>query len=1247
MWLWILSFVFLALVWVAWWFLQPPEGVPETEIFPLWVAIVITAVVVLALVTLVVVRRIRAARAARALEKAIAQQAQEQVAAARPEERAEIQALQRQMLEGIRALKGTRLGEGGDALYALPWYVMIGPPGAGKTTALRHSGLTFPYLDPNGQGVRGVGGTRNCDWWFTNEAILLDTAGRYTTEAEDRDEWLAFLDTLKLHRKHKPLNGVVVAVSVSDLIDASEEEILRTAERVRERIDEVQERLRMVLPVYVLFTKCDLVAGFVEFFGELKRSERGQAWGATLPLTMDRSNVSAIFDREFDLLVEQLHKRTILRIANPRSSRSDRERVYQFPLEFAAIKRNLSDFMGACFAPAAVPANRKVKVPPAPTLRGFYFTSGTQEGRPLDRVVGAMGRAFGLRPVEREDQAGVESKSYFLKEVFTNVVFPDQDVAGRTEDEITRVRWQRIAIAAAALVVAAILCIPAIFSYLDNRDLVTKTERVSQEVGRLDWTQPAVANVDKLDALRAHLEQLDDWKENGPPVSMRWGMYVGDDLFDPALEHYTDALKWGLVEPVTEHLEGELKKASGANYLEEYNNLKTYLLLNDKPAGSPAGTPSVHLNQGYDEWEIGRLTQIWAQLLRPRAGDISESDLRAKLQPHVRFYVDLLRRGIVEGPELDKAVIASTRDALTRVGANQRYYAEFVDSLIEEKIDEAGPNTPDNLKYPPITLDDMFQDRPEVLTKLSSKRKKREGAPQKIRGPYTADGRRAVLAKLKDGYSILEREKWVVPPTTEEKQQKDQILRDLGEVRQDYDNQYIREWTEFFRDIDVYIPQNNIEAIEGFRILSTPDWPYHRLIRALRDNTQFEEERKKAEEAAKADGGVVDQIKQRVERKIESKTRTPGLSAILSGGGDEKSYVDPVPEKFKSMVEFGFPAPAKEGEPPPPSGLSSYIGNLETLAGEMTIIEEGPNGASPAEATKIFEKAVGDTEQKLLSLDRFGQELMHDLLLNPLRQSYQAMIKSAGGAASGLWEVEVWPVYRDTIKNRYPFNATSKRDASFEDVAAFYKPKDGILWGFYEAYLGPFHKKVGHKFMPATHLTGVPAPARRNTPFNPLLYNCLERSDEITDALFAQGQPGIKFRINLTTVSPIVSEIIFELDGKQRIYKNEKEFWHEFVWPGEAALTGASIRIVGAGGLDEEIRRDGPWGLWRLLDAGRHTAVKDDDKVFRVEWLMSAPPVTVKMQIKPTRANHPFPYDFFRNTNCPSGIGDYFGPPPG
>src|SRR5450755_1640750 len=100
----------------------------------------------------------------------------------------------------------------------------------------------------------------------------------------------------------------------------------------------------------------------------------------------------------------------------------------------------------------------------------------------------------------------------------------------------------------------------------------------------------------------------------------------------------------------------------------------------------------------------------------------------------------------------------------------------------------------------------------------------------------------------------------------------------------------------------------------------------------------------------------------------------------------------------------------------------------------MGTIEDGPPSASTKQATAKFEEAVAATEGLLLQLDPTGQELMTPLLMNPLKQAYKAVVKGAGGAASGLWEVVVWPTYRDKIKDRYPFNTSSARDASFEDA---------------------------------------------------------------------------------------------------------------------------------------------------------------------------------------------------------------------
>ena len=136
--------------------------------------------------------------------------------AASAEDSGEQKVLNARFTEAVATLKKMRLHaagrkpgwrdwlslSGGSYLYDLPWYVFIGAPGAGKTTALVNSGLSFPLADKFGPGaIRGIGGTRNCDWWFTDDAVLIDTAGRYTTQdshqAEDKSAWDGFLGLLK------------------------------------------------------------------------------------------------------------------------------------------------------------------------------------------------------------------------------------------------------------------------------------------------------------------------------------------------------------------------------------------------------------------------------------------------------------------------------------------------------------------------------------------------------------------------------------------------------------------------------------------------------------------------------------------------------------------------------------------------------------------------------------------------------------------------------------------------------------------------------------------------------------------------------------------------------------------------------------------------------------------------------------------------------------------------------------------
>ena len=191
------------------------------------------------------------------------------------------------MKDALATLKKAGGGKG-DYLYDLPWYVIIGPPGAGKTTALVNSGLKFPLSrGATPAAVAGVGGTRYCDWWFTEDAVLIDTAGRYTTQdsdaKSDKKSWFSFLDLLKKNRPRQPINGVIVAISLEDLMTLSSAEIAAHADAIRARLLELHDRLKVDFPVYAVFTKADLVAGFMEFFGSLRRERAQTGLGRHVP----------------------------------------------------------------------------------------------------------------------------------------------------------------------------------------------------------------------------------------------------------------------------------------------------------------------------------------------------------------------------------------------------------------------------------------------------------------------------------------------------------------------------------------------------------------------------------------------------------------------------------------------------------------------------------------------------------------------------------------------------------------------------------------------------------------------------------------------------------------------------------------------------------------------------------------------------------------------------------------------------
>jgi type VI secretion system protein ImpL len=509
---------------------------------------------------------------------------------------AEVALLSQRFEQALATLRRTRLGgprRGWFGLLAgrtyvdqLPWYILIGAPGAGKTTALINSGLEFPLAKAVGAPVlQGVGGTRNCDWWFSSEAVLIDTAGRYTTHdsdrTADRTAWLGFLALLQRHRPRRPINGVLLTLSVGDLLGGSPARRRAHAIELRDRIEELHAQLGISFPIYVLVTKLDLLAGFMDFFADFDRDERAQVWGVTFPYQTQAeagadgptarmaSEFAALEKRLDDCLLDQLRRE---------NDRLRRAAIYAFPQQWSLLRQALFGFLQSVVA--------ELRSELRPCVRGVYFTSATQEGTPMDRALGGLVRTLGL-PGRVLPPARPSGKTFFVTRLLRDVVFAESGLAG------TNQRWrQRRALLEGGLLATAGVAIAAA-GLLSWQAWAATRERVDALAQRLPVLEREVATARSaaptdLPALLPALDALaqldgDAAAPDGASVLQHGlrsaGLDRADMLAAAAHDTYGRTLREAFLPRIAARLEARLRAGERDHVELIYDTLKAYLML--------------------------------------------------------------------------------------------------------------------------------------------------------------------------------------------------------------------------------------------------------------------------------------------------------------------------------------------------------------------------------------------------------------------------------------------------------------------------------------------------------------------------------------------------------------------------------------------------------------------------------------------------------------------------------------------
>jgi type VI secretion system protein ImpL len=1116
---------------------------------PMWTAIVVTGVVAGGLAVYLLVRVLAARRAASSIERGLRDQALRQNEGVRPDLRAEIAAMEVEFQKSVRSLKSSKLGRSGrDALGLLPWYVIIGPPGSGKTTAIRSSGLKFPFGKSG--AVRGVGGTRNCDWWMTNDAILLDTAGRWSTEDDDKDEWLAFLDLLKRTRPKKPINGVIVAVSVTEL-QGDADGIATLAEALRERVDEVLARLDMVLPVYLLVTKCDLIAGFVETFGDLKDRDRGQIWGFTLPLVSDDQGdqIEAVA-QHFDELNDVLERHCLLRMGEERRIEA-REKVLAFPQQLDSLRQGLVDLVAALF-------DRSV-YEDAPVMRGVYFTSGTQEGRPVDRVMKSMAEAFGVRP-RLTAPPPTKPKSYFVRDLFKQVVFPDGDVAVRSTRVVRRQRLVGWALAGLALVASSAFLVLPVSSYLENMALVTQSRAFVEKLARARAehgpTGPIAAA--SLEAAEPAAVRLASFASKGPDISLRFGLYPGERLLAPLDAAVERLVVRPLLDADGDRLAAYARGLGDTDAAGAMSGLMLQLLLTQpKAADEPAPE-----NDGWRDKTVEAAVQQaggrWAGL----AAETATAKARHGLESAVRFYA-LRAAATSELAERKSNVVSRVRTAL--IGSSDG------DPLAELVNDPSLPRD--------IHVVDVVGGAVTAFQLPADPR-----AGPSVPGAFTPEGWRVIKARIARMTADHEHDEngWVLGAARTRTKVNGAALQAA------YFRRYVDSWKTFLLSLSIKEPTDIAEVRSLLKTLMTQK-PFESIWRNASKSLVF------------TDDSLLDGALAKVKTAANGAALGAGDAALGRAApprqGTEPTTPEDVGREFSSWLAFGLTKP---------TGLESYGGFLSEIA--SAVGEEGtPDPRAFATAVRTQHVKLSDLIQRYNDNGWEGG-LLEKILMPPLRGAEVAVTGATGESANRKWCDGIVVVYDQLLAGKYPFvTGRGARDARLADVDKFFAPKTGTLWQYFTESLAT---DVDHPAGTTVfHVKDQPS-----VKYKPNLTVFLKRSQEVTDLLYGRdpAKLGIPLAIRIRPSAPY-TKIVFESGGRKVTYFNAKERWDDLVWPARGAL----FRYFQKSGEGELGYTDGEWALFRLLEDGKLASSQDGEEYLAGTWTPPLGEGAIRADVKP------------------------------
>lgn len=1023
----------------------------------------------------------------------------------------------------INLLKSSNLGlkyRGSASLYALPWYLIIGSSASGKSTLMRHSGLHFSLTKKDELAVQGLAATRDCDWWFSDRAIILDTAGRYTTEETDQNEWFEFLRLLRKSRPQLPINGILVAINLAELLISAQDEMNWQVKIIRDRIDEIYQRLGIVIPVHVIFTKCDLLKGFEIFFQDLDETQRQKAWGLDLTFGESSEHKLNIFCQKLSTLYDQLKNSRLRKLIQERIL-AKKIAIYDFPEQFRCAKQKIIKFFQLLLK-----NNPYQKIP---EICGVYFSSGAQEGQLIKRLMDNAQGMFGHVEESMANDLCKQSdlsRNYFINNIFTRIIIRnDPSIMVNHRKLSWRRKIKNFAIVGAALIVLS-------FFSLYSTAFTYNTQLLNHGV---NYIKQLSGNFN-LYAVWQSLSYYDHLRNYSHIVP--WYFHLGLSERDPQVSllerMLVQVMTRKMFYPAMIHLEKELQSFNRAWQLEKnrqtlrgpyYRALKAYLMISDpdffelNSAVNFFTTASIDLPEGKTILTRRQMMALWQFYLMHLTNHNS-----VQIKPW----------------HSNNVLLAQAKHDLQSGTYAENLYAEIKDQT-QRQIGTL-PFAYWVHGYGDTLLRSNFQ-MPQIFTIQGWKTVFQPLLDQAVQNAKLIDW---VTTPLQNSQAIIRLDN-----------QRQQELR--ADIVALYEREYLKLWLSWLSAISFTHFQSLQDASKQMLILANKEGPIAQIFSIISSQLTILGKPKFINEKLASNIFELQQWIKPDVNAVMSVSIKMYLNALLAVQNDI--------QRLAASYQYNHDA-------------QQYASRIMLGSGVDLGLYRG---------REIIYNLLG----QLNSTD--ARQTMMGLLLQPLRESWRAVLTAADQDLQEQWERQVYLEYQQTIANKFPFMRASIADASLSDVENFLHPKNGIFWKFINIALSPYIFLDTDGWHEQTWLDVTPQ-------FSKNFLQQLHYSKKITDGLFNGNLEHLNFIYEVfPEPTPRVSQIILTVNGQAYRYTNGPQQWETRQWSSQSEEQSSQLTAIAARGISPEtLHEQGLWSLFHLLCRGHY--VENMDGIYHFTW---------------------------------------------